>query len=149
MLPALQSRAADLVTVRADLVNLETALAHGAPSPLGGLPEAKALEARLGELLSWFPEQGLDVKGVAPLLVNFPATLDGEAVLLCWLEGEPELRWYHRPELGFAGRRVIPDPARPPREGPRRCPETRADVRRRLAWGTFYIVSLRSRNLPR
>ncbi len=122
LLPALQSRAADLVTVRADLVNLETALAHGAPSPLGGLPEAKALEARLGELLSWFPEQGLDVKGVAPLLVNFPATLDGEAVLLCWLEGEPELRWYHRPELGFAGRRVIPDPGPAAAGGPATLP---------------------------
>jgi len=102
LVPEVLSRAAELVAVRADLVDLQTALDRGVPSPLGALPEAKGLEARLSELLSWFPEQGLDVKGVAPLLVDFPATLNGEAVLLCWLEGEHELGWYHKPEHGFA-----------------------------------------------
>jgi hypothetical protein len=113
LLPELLTRAADLVAVRADLVELQTALARGVPSPLGALPEAKGLEARLGELLGWFPEHGLDVKGVAPLLVDFPARLNGETVLLCWLEGEHELGWYHKPEHGFAGRRVIPAPDPP------------------------------------
>jgi len=114
LVPEVLSRAAELVAVRADLVDLQTALDHGVPSPLGALPEAKGLEARLSELLSWFPEQGLDVKGVAPLLVDFPARLNGETVLLCWLEGEHELGWYHKPEHGFAGRRVIPVPGPPP-----------------------------------
>ncbi len=114
LLPEVLTHAADLVAVRADLVDLQTALARGVPSPLGTLPEAKGLEARLSELLSWFSERGLDVKGVAPLLVDFPATLNGETVLLCWLEGEHELGWYHKPEHGFAGRRVIPEPGPPP-----------------------------------
>ncbi len=113
LLPELLTRAAGLVAVRADLVELQTALARGVPSPLGARPEAKGLEARLSELLSWFPEHGLDVKGVAPLLVDFPARLNGETVLLCWLEGEHELGWYHKPEHGFAGRRVIPVPDPP------------------------------------
>jgi hypothetical protein len=119
LVPGVLSRAAELVAVRADLVDLQTALDRAVPSPLGALPEAKGLEARLSELLSWFPEQGLDVKGVAPLLVDFPARLNGETVLLCWLEGEHELGWYHKPEHGFAGRRVIPVPGLP--HGP---PET-------------------------
>lgn len=114
LIPEVLARAARLVAVRADLVDLQTALARGVPSPLGALPEAKGLEARLSELLGWFPEQGLDVKGVAPLLVDFPARLNGETVLLCWLEGEHELGWYHKPEHGFAGRRVIPAPGPPP-----------------------------------
>jgi hypothetical protein len=118
LVPEIQSHAAQLVVVRADLVDLQTALARGLPSPLGALPEAKGLEARLSELLSWFPEHDLDVKGVAPLLVDFPATLNGETVLLCWLEGEHELSWYHKPEHGFAGRRVIPAPAAPPGSPP-------------------------------
>jgi len=132
LVPEVLSRAAELVAVRADLVELQIALARGVPSPLGALPEAKGLEARLSELLSWFPEQGLDVKGVAPLLVDFPATLNGETVLLCWLEGEHELGWYHKPEHGFAGRRVVPVPGPPhkpphkpphgPRDGPRDGP---------------------------
>jgi hypothetical protein len=132
LVPEILSRAAELVAVRADLVELQIALARGVPSPLGALPEAKGLEARLSELLSWFPEQGLDVKGVAPLLEDFPATLNGETVLLCWLEGEHELGWYHKPEHGFAGRRVVPVPGPPhkpphkpphgPRDGPRDGP---------------------------
>jgi hypothetical protein len=28
-------------------------------------------------------------------------------VLLCWLEGDPELVWFHRADLGFAGRRPL------------------------------------------
>jgi hypothetical protein len=78
-----------------------------APSQLGGLAEAKAMEARLSELLGWFSAQGLQVKGLAPLLLDFPAQLGDETVLLCWLEGERELGWYHLPEHGFAGRRRL------------------------------------------
>jgi hypothetical protein len=29
-------------------------------------------------------------------------------VLLCWLEGDRSLGWYHRLDLGFAGRRRLP-----------------------------------------
>jgi hypothetical protein len=124
LIPEVLSCAAELVAVRADLVDLQSALDRGVPSPLGALPEAKGLEARLSELLSWFPEQGLDIKGVAPLLVDFPARLNGETVLLCWLEGEHELGWYHKPEHGFAGRRVIPVPGPPdkPPHGPPGAP---------------------------
>ena len=112
LMPDLLARADDLVQARADLVEVQSALNEGTVSPLGGLPEAKALEARLSETLGWFTAEGLDVKGIAPLLLDFPAQLDGDAVLLCWLEGERELRWYHKPEHGFAGRRPIPGSAR-------------------------------------
>ena len=114
LLPDVLVRADEVIEVRADLVELQSALREGAPSPLGGLPEAKAREARLSELLGWFAGQGLDVKGIAPLLLDFPARLaadTADTVLLCWLEGERDLRWYHRPEHGFAGRRRIPDSA--------------------------------------
>jgi hypothetical protein len=108
LMPAVLSRGDELIEVRANLVELQTSLAAGERSPLGGLPEAKAYQARLSELLGWFPAQGIDLKGFAPLLLDFPAELDGEPVLLCWLEGEAELGWYHRLPLGFAGRRRIP-----------------------------------------
>jgi len=109
LMPDLLTKADDVVRVRADLVEVQSALNQGGVSPLGGLPEAKALEARLSEILGWFPAEGLDLKGIAPLLLDFPAELDGDTVLLCWLEGERELGWYHKPEHGFAGRRPIPD----------------------------------------
>ena len=99
----------ELVVVRADAVELAAALAPGGePTPLGGLPEWKAAEARLNELMTEVQQTGVELKGLAPLLVDFPAELDGMPVLLCWLEGEAELAWYHRPDLGFAGRRRLP-----------------------------------------
>ncbi len=99
----------ELVVVRADLVELSAALTPGgAPTSLGGLPERKAAEARLNELMTTVQETGTELKGFAPLLLDFPADLDGVPVLLCWVEGETELAWYHRADLGFAGRRRLP-----------------------------------------
>src|SRR3954454_15003603 len=99
----------DIVVLRADVVELAAALhSRGEPTVLGGLPEWKAAEARLNELMAEVQQTGAELKGVAPLLVDFPADLDGVPVLLCWLEGDPELAWYHRRDLGFAGRRRLP-----------------------------------------
>jgi hypothetical protein len=99
----------EIVVVRADVVELAAALAVGGePTELGGLPEWKAAEARLNELMTEVQQTGAELKGLAPLLVDFPADLDGVPVLLCWLEGDPELAWYHRRDLGFAGRRRLP-----------------------------------------
>ena len=108
LLPDVLERAASVIEVRADLAELAASIAAGEGSSHGGVPEAKALEARLHELLGWFATTGIELKGWAPMLVDFPSVLDGHDVLLCWLEGEPELAWYHRVELGFPGRRRLP-----------------------------------------
>lgn len=107
LMPELLLKADELVEVRANMIELEAALASGGQSALGGLPEAKGYQARLSELVGWFTNAGLELKGVAPLLLDFPAEFDGEPVLLCWLEGERELGWYHKLTHGFAGRRRI------------------------------------------
>ncbi|MBO3739326.1 DUF2203 domain-containing protein [Actinoplanes flavus] len=102
----------EVITLRADMVELSAALVPGGePTSLGGLPERKAAEARLNELMTEIQETGAELKGVAPLLVDFPADLDGVPVLLCWLEGDADITWYHRADLGFAGRRPLPDDA--------------------------------------
>jgi len=107
-MPEVLRRADAATTARADLAEISAALRRGGDSPLGGVPELKAAEARLHEQLTWFTDSGLQVKGFAPLLLDFPASLDGIEVLLCWLENEPELGWYHRLDVGFAGRRPLP-----------------------------------------
>jgi hypothetical protein len=40
-------------------------------------------------------------------LVDFPALLDGQEVLLCWRQGEERIAHYHGSEDGFAGRRKL------------------------------------------
>ncbi|MDI6104746.1 DUF2203 domain-containing protein [Actinoplanes sp. NEAU-A12] len=102
-----------IITLRADMVELSAALVPGGePTPLGGLPERKAVEARLNELMTEVQETGAELKGMAPLLVDFPGELDGVSVLFCWLEGDTDITWYHRADLGFAGRRPLPGAGR-------------------------------------
>ncbi len=98
----------ELIRVRADAAELAAAGRGGPPTSLGGLPELKAAEARLDELMTAVQETGVELKGFAPLLLDFPAELDGVPVLLCWLEGDEEIGWYHRADLGFLGRRRLP-----------------------------------------
>ncbi|MFC7330128.1 DUF2203 domain-containing protein [Marinactinospora rubrisoli] len=108
LIPEVRAHAAQIVTVRADLAELAADLRIAGESPLGGMPELKALEARLSELCSWFAATGLELKGIVPVLVDFPAELNGVSVRLCWVEGERELAWYHRSDLGFVARRPLP-----------------------------------------
>ena len=97
----------EVVALRADAAELSVALRSGADSLLGGMAEFKAAQARIDELLSEVAAAGVQVKGVAPLLLDFPGEQGGTAVLYCWLEGDRRLDWYHRTDLGFAGRRRL------------------------------------------
>lgn len=56
-----------------------------------------------------FFEKGIQIKDIDIGLVDFPAILNGEEVLLCWKQGEPTIEYYHSAEAGFSGRRRIED----------------------------------------
>ncbi|MEV4899186.1 DUF2203 domain-containing protein [Nonomuraea sp. NPDC055795] len=107
MLPGILDEARRLIAARADLAEIAYDREQEGVSPLGGLAELKALEARIEEIISGWHERGLQVKGIAPVLLDFPSVIGGRPVGLCWIEGERELGWYHRDELGFAGRRPL------------------------------------------
>ena len=107
MLARLRPHLDAIVVVRADLAELRTDLERDGVSPLGGLAEAKAYEARLYAELETVRGSGVQLKGWAPLLVDFPGERDGVEVLWCWLEGDADIEWYHRADCGFAGRRRV------------------------------------------
>jgi hypothetical protein len=52
-------------------------------------------------------EVGALVKDLDAGLVDFPATRDGEEILLCWRLGEDEVAHWHGLEEGFAGRKRL------------------------------------------
>ncbi|MFC4117608.1 DUF2203 domain-containing protein [Nonomuraea zeae] len=108
LLPVVMEEAGAVIAARADLAEIDFDRRVAGRSELGGLPEIKALQARIEEIVSGWSERGIEVKGIAPVLIDFPATLGGVSVRLCWIEGERELGWYHRTDLGFAGRRPLP-----------------------------------------
>src|ERR1700749_3132281 len=88
---ALRPRIVDFLAARADLAELQADLAERGSSPHGALAEAKALEARLYADLEHFGGDGVQVKGFAPLLLDFPGDRDGDPVLWCWLEGDSDI----------------------------------------------------------
>lgn len=98
---------AELIALRADLAELQADLAADERSPLGGIAEAKALEARLYGAIERISNRGVHLKGYAPVLLDFPGVRDGRAILWCWLEGDGDIAWYHRADCGFPGRRPV------------------------------------------
>ena len=52
-------------------------------------------------------ERGAIVKDLDTGLVDFPARLAGEEVLLCWRLGEEQVAHWHGLEEGFAGRKLL------------------------------------------
>lgn len=42
-------------------------------------------------------------------LVDFPAMIEGEEVLLCWRSDEDSVKFYHGIEKGYVGRKPIPE----------------------------------------
>jgi hypothetical protein len=107
ILAGLRPRLEGLIAIRANLAELRADLEREQNSSLGGLAEAKAWEARLFTDLEYLAGQGAEVKGYAPLLLDFPGEIDRVPVYWCWLEGDPDIDWYHRIDCGFAGRRRV------------------------------------------
>ena len=97
----------EMIACRADLAELRADLDNDGVSPLGGLAEAKSLEARVFAVLEEITGRGVQLKGYGPVLLDFPGERDGRPVLWCWLEGDADIDWYHRIECGFAGRRRV------------------------------------------
>lgn len=69
---------------------------------------AETLKTALKRIL----ETGCLVKDLDIGLLDFPAVIDNEDVYLCWKLGEDRIRFYHRQDEGFAGRKPL-DPRDP------------------------------------
>jgi hypothetical protein len=104
MLPEARRRAESLATLSSEI---RTANTHDDDTVWW--PED--VEEQVDDHLRWFRRQGIQLKSVSPLLLDFPANaqVDGRwtTVLLCWREDEPALAWYHPIDSGYAGRAPI------------------------------------------
>ncbi|HKV04108.1 MAG TPA: DUF2203 domain-containing protein [Candidatus Acidoferrales bacterium] len=64
---------------------------------------AEAIQAAVERIHS----TGCIVKDLEIGLLDFPSRIGGEEVYLCWRLGEDRIRFYHRQDEGFAGRKPI------------------------------------------
>jgi hypothetical protein len=81
------------------------------PSTNGHHPAEPEPEAQLLAVLEEFQHDGIVVRDPARGLIDFPArSRSGRDYLLCWLDGEDAIEWWHYAETGFAGRTPLTEP---------------------------------------
>jgi hypothetical protein len=64
---------------------------------------AETMKSALERIL----ETGCLIKDLDVGLLDFPAIIDNQDVYLCWKLGEDRIRFYHRQDEGFAGRKPL------------------------------------------
>jgi hypothetical protein len=69
--------------------------------------EHRRLTESLKSALERILETGCLIKDLEIGLLDFPAIIDNEEVYLCWKVGEDRIRFYHRQDEGFAGRKPL------------------------------------------
>jgi hypothetical protein len=89
-----------------------SAAGNGAePSGNGHGPAIQANDTELRDILETLTDQGIIVRDPERGLIDFPAqTPDGRTYLLCWLDGEETIDWWHWEDTGFAGRTRLSAP---------------------------------------
>lgn len=77
-------------------------------------PRATTLEQEIHELardidryIDELTNLGVEFKGAEMGLVDFPGTIGGRRVYLCWRLGEPSVQHWHEIDAGYAGRQPL------------------------------------------
>ena len=66
-----------------------------------------AIARRINSLIEELTQVGCVFKGFDDGLVDFQSTLDGRDIYLCWKLGEPEIKYWHEVDSGFASRQAL------------------------------------------
>ena len=118
-LPLVRSIVADMVQLARDLLERRQRLdqlSRGRKLQKGNVysEELEQMEEELEkdlERLNGYAAEltalGVEPKGAAEGLVDFPCTMDGKLSYLCWKYNEPEILYWHDLEAGFAGRQPL------------------------------------------
>jgi hypothetical protein len=69
--------------------------------------ERNRLHEAVEDALERIHSTGCIVKDLELGLLDFPARIDNEDVYLCWKLGEDRIRFYHRQDEGFSGRKPL------------------------------------------
>jgi hypothetical protein len=92
-------------------VSSRIAMMGGVIVPYEKLAAVRAQHQQLAETfssaLTQIIETGCVIKDLEIGLLDFPAVIDNQDVYLCWKLGEDRIRFYHRQDEGFSGRKPI------------------------------------------
>jgi len=110
-LPRLRALLAAMRKARTRLSDEEArkALAALAPANGGGRAGKAAGDAflELQRAVATLDEREIVLRDLDRGLVDFPSVRDGREVYLCWVDGEPDIGYWHDLDTGYAGRRPL------------------------------------------
>jgi hypothetical protein len=69
--------------------------------------EREQLTGSIRAALEGIEATGCIVKDLDTGLLDFPSRIEGEEVYLCWRLGEDRIRFWHRQDEGFSGRKPL------------------------------------------
>ncbi len=98
---AIRSSAERIMLMGGMVVDREAALAANS--------RLAATGANLQNAIRELERLGCQVKDLDIGLLDFPTVYRGMDALLCWKLGEPQIRFWHRDDEGFTGRKPIDD----------------------------------------
>ena len=116
LVPVIRPALDKLVRRRRDLaialLEADVARAFGTEPSQGRDPlvlrrDARELQEQMLGLVEMIQRHGCIVKDIDLGLVDFPALRGGQLVNLCWKLGEPEVKYWHGIEEGFAARKPL------------------------------------------
>jgi hypothetical protein len=75
----------------------------------GGTPGKQVGEAfvELEAGMADFARRGIVLRDLDRGLIDFPALRDGREVYLCWVDGEPDIAFWHELDAGYQGRQEL------------------------------------------
>jgi hypothetical protein len=85
------------------------ALADAAPTNGGGSHGKHVGEAfvALRAGVAALAEREIVLRDLTRGLIDFPALRDGHEIYLCWVDGEPDIDFWHEVDAGYAGRQPL------------------------------------------
>jgi hypothetical protein len=111
LLPWLTAHLAAMRDAHARLTDQDAraALAGGAVGNGGGKPGRQVGEAfmQLQNGLGALSAREIVLRDLERGLIDFPSVRDGDEVYLCWVDGEPEIAFWHGVDAGFSGRQPL------------------------------------------
>ena len=111
LLPWVADRLAVMRAARSQLTDRQAreALLAGSATNGGGQPGKQVGEAFLAlrAVSVSFDEREIVLRDLDRGLIDFPAIREGREVYLCWVDGEPDIGYWHELDAGYAGRRAL------------------------------------------
>jgi hypothetical protein len=88
---------------------IREALGEASPGNGGGAHGRTVGEAfvQLQTAVGMLNECDIVLRDLERGLIDFPSFRDGEEIYLCWIDGEPDIGFWHDLDAGYAGRRPL------------------------------------------